>query len=143
MTKRNIRYIIGVLLFFCFGCNSNSQQPAVKSPNQDNKKQWVWPKPLRDSVWTSVTCDTLFGKIQIVVGSGRIVGNGYVTTCLYFHSSKWVYSKKNQASIDSFHNVNQIFGGYVGMAIGSVKTAYIKTKNGYKEVEGTFTLIPD
>lgn len=124
--------IILALVLICFtGC-------------AQKKKQFTWPKPLRDSTWYSSQCDTTFGTIEASADGGKIVGPGYVTCCLVYTWHQNIYSEKDQHLIDSVQNARGIFFlGWSGMAVGPCRSkAYIKTSTGYKRVEQPFILKP-
>jgi hypothetical protein len=119
------------------------------------KKKWVHPKPIRDSSWYNIDCDTLYGTIEIAIGQGVLKSEGIVTSCRQYEMTKNIYSVKDQAAIDSFYadqmdKFNKglssgvsFFAGGSGFSIGPpMRSAYIKTKDGYKRVEGEFVFKP-
>lgn len=126
----------------------DAQKKQVAKPKS---KEFVWPKPIGDSTWFESRCDTMYGKIEIEAGSGKIVGDGMTTSCMTFRYVTAVYSKKGKAAIDSFYlaqmnSDNGLFvgGGTTGWGTTSLpyKTAYIKSNGQWARVEGTFVLTP-
>lgn len=114
---------------------------------QTKKKQFVWPKPVKDSTWMEMKCDTIFGEMEVPVGFGKIVSKGFVTTCRIWRYNKNVYTPRGQHLIDSFYRTQRdsswgLLDMISGYADPSFKTAYIITSSGKKEIEGEFTFKP-
>lgn len=94
----------------------------------------------RDSMWVSMTCDTIFGKIQYNVGQGIVKGDGIVVHCIQRENHKRV----PPIPIDTLRT-----GSYwlsTGeMSLGWPEPAYamIKTTKGYVRISEKYIFIPD
>lgn len=140
-----------LLAFSVFSCNSQSKKQT--STIIKKKKEFVWPNPIGDTTWFTNYCDTVWGKIEIQVGSGIMVGDGLISSCMTYQFEKAVYSKKDQAAIDSFYKSQEVegevwtaWGGGGSTGFGTTpyphKRVHIKTKEGWILVTDKFTFTP-
>lgn len=113
--------------------SAGSVQAQVKKPAQKKIVQ-------RDSIWYSVSCDTIFGRIEFPVDRGIVKGDGIIVKCWVFENRK----KVPEIPIDT----TKIKGSYwinTGISWGQQQqtTAMIKTSKGYVRVDEKYTFIPN
>lgn len=149
-----MKYLLLLLLVAFVRCDSGGQAIKKKGSTPQsvikNKKEFEWPKPIRDSLWFDSICDTIFGIIEVNIAGGKMKGNGMIVECTNYENHQAVYSAKDQAAIDSFYNAQKrnsgnwfaVSGGSYGIGTPT-KAVYIKYKDGYKIVDDKFTFIPN
>lgn len=133
-------------LLFLLSCG----QVVAQKKSPVKKKEVQRPKPIGDSSWTEIQSDTLYGTIEYTFGGGKVTGDGMLVKDKFTHWGKPIYSKKDQAIIDSFRadttsllrfNFFVTESGY-SLSSEDQKRAYIKTDKGWKCVQEQFTFKP-
>lgn len=118
---------------------------SIAASAQTKAKPFKWPKPIKDSVYHIVECDTTFGKIEMQVGEGVMIAEGFVTSCRQYDCNQKIYTPKDRAYIDSTQH-RQGWWASDGMCSSwgePRKDAYMKTSSGYKRIEGKFVFRPN
>lgn len=133
-------FLIFFLMTSFSSCEAQTKKPIVK-----NKKEFQWPKPLKDSSWDETNCDTLYGTVEMKVMDGVVSGAGFVTSCMTYQCSMNVYSQKDKATIDSVRRgCNCLFfdGQNCFRSSDRFRIAYFITSRGPKRIDGPFTFKP-
>lgn len=141
--KRLLLLLLPVM-FWGSGCGQKSSSDVAKkvAPVHKKAKEFEWPKPIRDSQYFEETgVDTLWGTIELQVSGGTMTAQGFVRSSMTFQCSMAIYTKEDQARIDSFEKSANIFTGTECIGTGGLpdKVAYIYTDKGIKRVDGNFT----
>jgi hypothetical protein len=107
-------------------------------------KPFKWPKPIRDSTYTKIDSDTLYGTIEYAMGPGRVVGHGMIVTRKFTHYTRKIYTAKDQAKIDAYRKTQFMWVGDGGYSLSSEdqEFAYIKIQDGWQPVIKRYTFYP-